>query len=274
MTTKLRDYHGNQLFQITWIQFLLLLVLFLANIGFYIVYLNRFLEKALTFTNGYLTPGIIFNLYSIGSFYLLFKRFKIWPSVSFLKNNTVSAILILLISAAAFFILSPFYEKEDLLIVPAGVDFVDLFLAAVFEEIFFRVFILGIFIHLLSRLSIRKRLWLSILGTACIFTIGHFFSTYYYGSINLFTYASLLVFSIGTSWIYIKYSNLILVVYVHFLGNFIFNYLPLKTPGYGAGYLFLIFLLLLFAARGNKIKIAISKYVQTHEQNVKLTNLK
>ena len=155
MTTKLRDYYGNHLFKISWLPFLILVVSFLLNIGFYIVYLNNFLEEKLAFSNGYLTTGIVFNLYSIALFYFIFNHFRASKSISFARNNTISALLILLVSAAGFFILSPFYEKEDLLIVPAGIDFVDLFLSAVFEEVFFRVFILGMFIHLLQRLPIR-----------------------------------------------------------------------------------------------------------------------
>lgn len=272
MHLKLRSYYGNHQYDISWPMFLGLLVLFLANIGFYIFFLHDFqlISDLVAYTNGYITPGIINNAYSILLFYFMFRMFRSqgFKMVMF-RNNTVSAMLVLLISACGFFILSPFYEREDLLIVPAGVDFVDLFLSALFEELFFRVFILGIFVHLLSNFSIRKRLWLSILGTAGVFTIAHFFSTYQNGSINIFTYVSLLVFSIGMSWIYIKYSNLILVVYVHFLANFIFNYLPLKNPGYGAGYLFLIFTILLLAGQGNKIKRLLSNFISDKRKVVR-----
>ncbi|RZJ29422.1 MAG: CPBP family intramembrane metalloprotease [Flavobacterium sp.] len=278
MNLKLRSYYGNHHFNIGWPAFVALLLLFLANIGFYIFYLHDFKAVAdfVKYTDGYITPGIINNVYSIALFYFLFAFFRTHDAKPRLfRNNTVSAVLVLLISGSGFFILSPFYEKEDLLIVPAGVDFVDLFLSSVFEELFFRVFILGMFVHLLSAFPIRQRLWLSILGTALVFTVAHVFSTYRNGSINLFTYSSLLIFSVGMSWIYIKYSNLILVVYLHFLANFTLNYLPLKSPGYGAGYLFLIFTLVLLAGQGNRVKRYLLEFIRDRKDNIRqLKNVK
>lgn len=264
MNLKLRSYYGNQQFQIAWPAFLGILILFLGNIWFYIFHLQYFgfMQSIVDSTNGYITIGIIYNLYSVVIFYWLFHRFRTPGSgLPLFRNNAVSAVLILLISAAAFFIVSPFYEKEDLLLVPAGVDYADLFLCAVFEEIFFRYFILGIFFHLFHGRPVLKRLWLSVFATAGVFTIAHLFSTYQNGTINLFNYVSLLVFSIGISWIYIKYSNIILVIYVHFIGNFILNYLPLKSPGYSAGFLFLIFVLVLLAGRGNRIRKELRRFI-------------
>lgn len=264
MNLKLRSYYGNQHFDISWTVFLCVLALFLANIGFYIFFLHNFalVSDFVAYTDGYITAGILYNIYSILLFLVLFGCFRRRGSkMALFKNNTISAVLVLLISASAFFILSPFYEKKDLLSVPAGVDFTELFLSALFEELFFRAFILGIFVHLLSRLPLRRRLWASVLATAGVFSIAHIFSTYVNGSVNLFTYSSLLAFSIGMSWIYIKYSNLILVVYLHFLANFTLNYVPLKSPGYGAGYLFLIFVLTLLAGQGNKVKRLLRKLI-------------
>lgn len=281
MKLKLRSYYGNQLFQFTWPVFLGLLVLFLGNIWFYIFHLQHFdfMQDIADSTNDYVTIGIIYNSYSILIFYWLFNCFRAPKSkLPLFKNNMVSAVIILLISAAAFFIVSPFYEKEDLLLVPAGVDYVDLFLCAVFEEVFFRYFILGIFFHLFNGQPVLKRLWLSIFATAGVFTIAHLFSTYQNGTINLFNYVSLVAFSIGISWIYIKYSNIILVIYVHFIGNFILNYLPLKSPGYSAGFLFLIFVLVLLAGRGNRIRKELlniigdkPKIIHAKIKNVKLS---
>lgn len=273
MNLKLRSYYGNQLFQITWPVFLGMLALFLGNIWFYIFHLQHFgfMQGIVDSTNGYITIGIIYNLYSIFIFYWLFDYFRAPESkLPLFKNNTVSAVIILLVSAAAFFIVSPFYEKEDLLLVPAGVDYVDLFLCAVFEEVFFRYFILGIFFHLFKGKPVLKRLWLSIFATAGVFTIAHLFSTYQNGTINLFNYVSLVVFSIGISWIYLKYSNIILVIYVHFIGNFILNYLPLRSPGYSAGFLFLIFVLVLLAGRGNHIKSALRNFIAGKREAVRV----
>jgi membrane protease YdiL (CAAX protease family) len=257
MTLKLRDYYQNHLFSISWPVFVLLVLLFLANIGFYIFYLHEFapMQDIVTFSDGYISPGIVNNTYSILLFYVLFNGFrKRGARFPLFKNNLISAVIILGVSAAGFFIVSPFYAKEDLLFVPGGVDYVDLFLSAVFEELFFRYFILGMFFSLLTGFSVLKRLWLSVLGSTAVFVVAHFFSTYQNGTINIFNYVSLAIFAIGTSWIYIKYSNILLVVYIHFIGNFILNFVPLKTPGYSAGFLFLLFILVLLAGRGNQIK--------------------
>jgi membrane protease YdiL (CAAX protease family) len=257
MKLKLRDYYQNHLFNISWPVFALVVLLFLANIAFYIFYLHEFslMKNLVAFFDGYVSPGIVNNIYSIFIFYILFNYFRA-PNAKFslFRNNLVSAIIILCLSGAAFFIVSPFYEKEDLLFVPGGVDYIDLFLSAVFEELFFRYFMLGMFFSLFKGFPVLKRLWLSILGTTAVFVIAHFFSTYQNGTINILNYVSLALFAIGTSWIYIKYSNIMLVIYVHFIGNFILNFVPLKTAGYSAGMLFLLFVLVLLAGRGNHIK--------------------
>lgn len=277
MQLKLRDYYNNQRFSITWMQFVLLLVFFLANIGFYIFYLHGFqlMRDFVSWTDGYVTPGIVNNVYSIALCWLLFNHFrKPNAGLPLFANNTVSAMIILVLSAAAFFIVSPFYEREDLLLVPGGVDYIDLFLSAVFEEVFFRYFILGMFFSMLKGFPVLKRLWLSVLGTTAVFVAAHFFSTYQNGAINIFNYVSLAVFGIGMCWIYIKYSNIILVVYVHFIGNFILNFLPLKTPGYSAGFLFLIFTLVLLAGQGNHIKRWLRKFLKESHGQIHMTRKK
>lgn len=271
MNLKLRDYYGNHLFNVSWPVFGLLIAAFLANIGFYVFYLHEFrpMQKIVAFFDGYVSPGIVNNVYSILLFYILFSRFR-RPAkrLPLFRNNMVSAIVILCLSAAAFFIVSPFYEKHDLLFVPGGVDYVDLFLSAVFEELFFRYFMLGMFFSLLAGLPVLKRLWLSVLGSTAVFVVAHFFSTYQNGTINLFNYASLTIFAIGISWIYIKYSNILLVIYVHFIGNYLLNFVPLKTPGYSAGFLFLIFTLVLLAGRGNQIKRWLRKWLAYSRKKV------
>lgn len=271
MQTKLRDYYPNTCFQISWPAFIGLLLLLLAETGFYVWYLHDALPIAriVSASDGNITAGMIRNLYVIPVFYFLFNRYRTpgakWP---WFRNNLESAIIILLLSAFAFFVVSPFYEKEDLLLVPGGPDYIDLFLSAVYEEVFFRYFILGMFFSLLQNFPVLKRLWLAVLGTTAVFVVAHFFSTYQNGAINLFNYVGLALFSIGTCWIYIKYSNLLLVVYVHFIGNFILNFLPLKTPGYSAGFLFLIFTLVLLAGQGNRIKRHLRIFLKKSQQTV------
>ena len=139
-----------------------------------------------------------------------------------------------------------------------------------FEEVFFRYFLLGIFFHLFAGQPVLKRLWLAILATAGVFAIGHVFSTYQNGTINLFNYVSLVVFSIGISWIYVKFSNILLVVFIHFLGNFILNYLPLKSPGYSAGFLFLLFILILLAGRGNHLKRLLRNFMISKRNTIRI----
>ena len=170
--------------------------------------------------------------------------------------------------------ISPFYEKEELLFVPGGVDYIDLFLSAAFEELFFRYFILGIFFSLLKGFSVLKRLWMSILGTTLVFVIAHFFATYQNGTINVLNYVSLALFAVGTSWIYIKYSNILLVIYVHFIGNFVLNFVPLKNSGYSAGMLFLLFVLVLLAGQGNHIKRSLRKALKESRRQVELARPK
>jgi membrane protease YdiL (CAAX protease family) len=277
MYLKLRDYYPNTLFNITWPVFSFLLLLFLANIGFYIFYLHEFslMKDLVAFSDGYISTGIINNIYSIFIFYLLFNFFR-EPTARFslFRNNQISAIIILVLSVAGFFIISPFYEKEDLLFVPGGVDYIDLFLSAGFEELFFRYFILGMFFSLFQGFPVLKRLWLSIFGTAVVFVIAHFFATYQNGTINILNYVSLALFAIGTSWIYIKYSNILLVIYVHFIGNFILNFVPLKTTGYSAGMLFLLFVLVLLAGQGNHIKRWLRKALTESKRQVALARPK
>lgn len=271
MPLKLRDYHPNTLFMITWPNFALLLVLLLAETALYVWFLHGSepVQSVVAASNGYLTPGILHNLYAIPLFYVLFNRYR-KPGVKrpWFRNNVVSAIIVLVLSAFAFFVVSPFFEREDWLLVPGGPDYIELFLSAVFEELCFRYFILGMFFSLLRNIPVRKRLWLSILFTTLLFVIAHFFSTYRNGTVNVFNYAGLALFSIGTCWIYIKYSNLLLVVYVHFIGNFILNFLPLQTPGYSAGFLFLIFTLVLLAGQGNRIKRHLRQFLKKSQQTV------
>ncbi|CAM3364169.1 CPBP family intramembrane metalloprotease [Flavobacterium longum] len=271
MPLKLRDYYPNTLFQISWPAFIGLLLLLLAETGFYVWYLHDAppMARIVSASDGNITAGMIRNLYVIPVFYFLFSRYRTsrvkWP---WFRNNLESAIIILILSVFAFFVVSPFYEKTDLLLVPGGPDYIDLFLSAVYEEVLFRYFILGMFFILLRGHSVLWRLWLSVFGTTLVFVAAHFFSTYQNGAINLFNYVGLALFSIGTCWIYIKYSNLLLVVYVHFIGNFILNFLPLKTPGYSAGFLFLIFTLVLLAGQGNRIKRHLRSFLKKSQQTV------
>src|SRR6476661_6906380 len=95
MNLKLRSYYGNHHFNITWPTFLALLILFLANIGFYIFYLNnsKVISDFVKYTNDYITPGIINNVYSIVLFYCLFAFFRNRDAKPRLfRNNTVSAV--------------------------------------------------------------------------------------------------------------------------------------------------------------------------------------
>jgi membrane protease YdiL (CAAX protease family) len=225
MKTILKDYFDNQRNGINGAKLTLLMVLFFFFMFFQIIFLEevQFLNNIDEFVNVFFSFPTFPIFGAFNSF--LFVVILLWffgysfPRCEIInKNNKTSSQLIISISLILLFFTFLLYDYNREGNLKFG-NVVLYFLAAASEEIINRVFILGNMIFILKKNKIKNYVWFSVILSSLFFLICHIPYTLMIGKVSVLNYVSIFSFGILTSWIYIKTSNLYLVVFLHFISN-------------------------------------------------------
>jgi membrane protease YdiL (CAAX protease family) len=225
MKTILKDYFDNQRNGINGVKLTILMVLFFFFMFFQIIFLEevQFLNNIDEFINVFFSFPTFpifgaFNSFLFVVMLLWFFGYSFPRCETINKNNKISFQLIISISLILLFFTFLLYDYNREGNLKFG-NVVLYFLAAASEEIINRVFILGNMIFVLRKNKMKNYIWISVILSSLFFLVCHIPYTLMIGKANIVNYFSIFSFGILTSWIYIKTSNLYLVVFLHFVCN-------------------------------------------------------
>ena len=164
------------------------------------------------------------------------------------KNNKVSALIVSVVTC--FVLLIYIMDKDENKIINFS-DILFYLSAAFYEEIIFRCFLLGAIIVLLKKNNVKNNIWFAVLISSFLFLVVHMPYTISIDKVNFLNYLSIFIGSILFSWLYIRYSNIFLVIFMHFILNLVLLELPINT--YTLLYFFLKIILIIFIVASNYI---------------------
>lgn len=257
MKISLRNYIDNYPIGITWKLILIIIITLQINsylIQYYIIP-SSILEELNITTNGLITSGQIAFIYSLLFYLLLIKslRFPI-PSSKKLLNNRKATFIVSITIVVLFTILFLINIDNESMKKPTIGFFIELLLGVVFEELFFRYFLLGGLVQLLKKTFGTKSIWIAIIGSSLIFSMVHLFYHIQIGIVQFKFYVFAFLIGIILSWIYIWFNNIILVIILHLVVNLNILYLPISKEATGAIILCWFIIAIMLARYGTKMK--------------------
>lgn len=236
-------------------------LVFLFFVNFFIITINWLISntKKLFFIDSY-NIHAIWNI--LATLIIVFLNIKIFNlNLKFrniFKNNKASLLIFSIMICLVLFIYIIDRDEKKAMYFS---DILFYLSAAIYEEIIFRCYLLGIIIVLLKKYKIKNNVWFAILISSFLFLLVHIPYTSLIGKSHFINYLSIFIGSIMFSWLYIKYSNIFLVVFMHFILNLVLLVLPINT-----NILLLLFLeffsLFIIIASSNIINFSIkNKYI-------------
>lgn len=226
MNVALRSYVDNLKIVTSWKNLIVLL-----TISYITVFVSLFLINNIErlFFNEYIGLSIYWTLISTGIFIYIGNMLtnNSLTNKSFNRNFkfalNISFLLILTVLLCAFL----FRDLENSRHNPTISYFLHLLVMSVYEEVLYRYFFLTIVIYLFKKSNVKNAVWKGVLLVSFFFLIAHIPYTLIIGKVNWFNYLSIFLHSILFSWIYIKFSNIYMVIVFHLLLNISILFLPI-----------------------------------------------
>lgn len=234
MNSLLKNYMRNFQENLSWKAILVIFLLLQVN-SYLITYifiplpLAKDIELA---SGGLITSVQIAFLISLIFYYCVLRLLKVslFDVNSCFQNGGLVGGLILLISAIFFLLFNYYYNPDSHRDTSFGY-FIELFYGAVFEEVLYRLFFLVGLSQLLKKWLGNKSIWVSVILTSMMFSLGHLYYHIRIQSVSTGFFIWAFLVGVMLAWIYVRFNNILLVIFLHLLGNMSNLFLPLSYEG-------------------------------------------